>query len=88
MPANGVRPTRDILHTVLKTCRDAGRMDLAHAYANEFEANGLELRPGHKALLKEEPQEAVAQPHEAAAETQDSAAEPDQRSRATVQQNA
>lgn len=52
MPGNGVRPTSEIMYTVTKACKAAGRADLAHAYAREFQANGLFIRPGLAALLE------------------------------------
>ena len=53
MPVNGVRYTGSVLFTVARACKDAGRLDLARVYLEEFEANGVRVRPGLKALLGE-----------------------------------
>ena len=52
MPINGIRPSRDIMFILTKACKDAGRLDLAQAYAREFVANGVSLRPGLAAMLE------------------------------------
>lgn len=50
MPVNGVRPSRNTMFIVVRACKEAGRMDLARAYIQEFEANGVQARPGIAAM--------------------------------------
>ena len=53
MPRNGVRPSSDTMFIIVKSCKEAGRLDLARAYAKEFVANGVRARPSAAAMLED-----------------------------------
>ncbi|CAK0787434.1 hypothetical protein CVIRNUC_010654 [Coccomyxa viridis] len=52
LTATGVRPNTDLAYCILRACFDNKRPDVAVGYAREFEANGVQIRPAMKEMLR------------------------------------
>ena len=48
-----MKPNRDIAFCILRACLDCNRADLAHAYAIEFQENGLRVSPAQKIVIEQ-----------------------------------